>query len=583
MEQREFVVEQETAGQRIDRFLSGEDTGLSRSALQALVADGHVQCNGKTVAKSLKLKAGDTVLLEIPDAKPIEAVPQEIPLDIVYEDAHLLVVNKPKGMVVHPAPGNPDGTLVNALLWHCKGSLSGIGGEIRPGIVHRIDKDTSGLLVVAKDDATHIGLSQQMAVHSVERAYNTIVYGGFAQDEGFVESNLGRSKTDRKKMAVYPAGEPNTKYAYTGYKVLERLGEFTMLECRLKTGRTHQIRVHMASIHHPVAGDPVYGPHNCITSLSARQNAGVCPPHHRGTPALRLRPAGLFYPFSCNAQEEESMNQSLANKLVLCDLDNLLLGPDGNLTQVVRDVLQLFSSRGGRFTVFSQRTPKAVRTLLGSVRLSAPALVCGGTLAYHFADGSRQPLCSFAGQDAGLFASLPSAAGVGIALQMQDGSTRVLRMSHALEQHLQQEWTPYLLANAADIRPDEVLRALVYQDNRSIPLTFLLEKALGDSTTALLGERAAPDLLRLTPRTVSGAEMLQAVCTPVGIAPENVLVLAGSMPMLELVRAASRSAAAADAPAELRLAAKQVTLTDAAGGAAVEVLYRMVRDAEKLA
>ena len=179
------------------------------------------------------------------------------------------------------------------------------------------------------------------------------------------------------------------------------------------------------------------------------------------------------------------MNQSLANKLVLCDLDNLLLGPDGNLTQVVRDVLQLFSSRGGRFTVFSQRTPKAVRAILGSVRLSAPALVCGGTLAYHFADGSRQPLCSFAGQDAGLFASLPSAAGVGIALQMQDGSTRVLRMSHALEQHLQQEWTPYLLANVADIRPDEVLRALVYQDNRSIPLTSLLEKALGDSTTAL--------------------------------------------------------------------------------------------------
>ena len=267
MEQREFMVEAEAAGQRIDRFLSGEDTGLSRSALQNLVAEGHVLCNGKQVAKSLKLKVGDTVLLEIPDAKPIEAVPQNIPLDIVYEDEHLLVVNKPKGMVVHPAPGNPDGTLVNALLWHCKGSLSGIGGEIRPGIVHRIDKDTSGLLVVAKDDATHIGLSQQMAVHSVERAYNTIVYGGFAQDEGFVETNLGRSKTDRKKMAVYPASEPHTKYAYTGYQVLERFGEFTMLECRLKTGRTHQIRVHMASIHHPVAGDPVYGPHNCITSL----------------------------------------------------------------------------------------------------------------------------------------------------------------------------------------------------------------------------------------------------------------------------------------------------------------------------
>ncbi len=267
MEQREFVVEAEGAGARIDRFLAGEDTGFSRSALQSLMAEGHVRCNGRAVAKSFRLKAGDTVLLEIPDARPIAAVPQEIPLEIVYEDAHLLVVNKPKGMVVHPAPGYPDGTLVNALLWHCKGSLSGIGGEIRPGIVHRIDKDTSGLLVVAKDDATHIGLSQQMAVHSIERVYNTVVYGGFAQDDGFVESGLGRSRTDRKKMAVYPQGQQGTKYAYTGYHVLERFGGFTMLECRLKTGRTHQIRVHMASIRHPVAGDAVYGPRSCIESL----------------------------------------------------------------------------------------------------------------------------------------------------------------------------------------------------------------------------------------------------------------------------------------------------------------------------
>ena len=280
MEQREFVVEQETAGQRIDRFLSGEDTGLSRSALQALVADGHVLCNGRLVAKSLKLKAGDTIVLEIPDAKPIEAVPQDIPLEIVYEDEHLLVVNKPKGMVVHPAPGNPDGTLVNALLWHCKGSLSGIGGEIRPGIVHRIDKDTSGLLVVAKDDATHIGLSQQMAVHSVERAYQTVVYGGFAQDEGFVESQSGPLQDRPQK----DGGLPGQRAAHQIR--LHRLsrcwsasGGFTLLECRLKTGRTHQIRVHMASIQHPVAGDPVYGPHNCITKpprpVPPRQDAGL--------------------------------------------------------------------------------------------------------------------------------------------------------------------------------------------------------------------------------------------------------------------------------------------------------------------
>ena len=288
MEQREFVVEQETAGQRIDRFLSGEDTGLSRSALQALVSDGHVQCNGKTVAKSLKLKAGDTVLLEIPDAKPIEAVPQEIPLDIVYEDAHLLVVNKPKGMVVHPAPGNPDGTLVNALLYHCRGSLSGIGGELRPGIVHRIDKDTSGLLVVAKDDRTHAGLSEQMAVHSIHRLYQAVVYGSLKED-GFVEAPIGRHKTDRKKMAVT---QQNSKYAYTGYRVLEKYIGFTHIECKLKTGRTHQIRVHMASIGHPLAGDEVYGPRAVIKKLG-----GQC---------LHAKTLGFVHPISGEYMEFDS-------------------------------------------------------------------------------------------------------------------------------------------------------------------------------------------------------------------------------------------------------------------------------------
>ena len=270
MEQREFIVEQETAGQRIDRFLSGEDTGLSRSALQALVAEGHVQCNGKTVAKSLKLKAGDTVLLEIPDAKPIEAVPQDIPLEIVYEDAHLLVVNKPKGMVVHPAPGNPDGTLVNALLYHCAGQLSGIGGAIRPGIVHRIDKDTSGLLVVAKNDAAHQALSAQMSVHSIHRVYHAVVYGNLKEDEGFVEKWLGRDPRDRKKMAVLAENAAGAKYAYTGWQVLEHCGNFTYIACKLKTGRTHQIRVHMASTGHPLAGDAVYGPKNCIKSLNGQ-------------------------------------------------------------------------------------------------------------------------------------------------------------------------------------------------------------------------------------------------------------------------------------------------------------------------
>lgn len=273
------------------------------------------------------------------------------------------------------------------------------------------------------------------------------------------------------------------------------------------------------------------------------------------------------------------MNQ-LDQRLVLCDLDHLLLGADGNLTQVVRDVLQLFVRRGGRFTVFSQRTPRAVRSILGSVRLNAPTLVCGGAMAYHFADGTSRTLCSFAGQEADLFTRLPDAAGVGVALQMTDGTTRVLRMSEALERHLRQEWTPYLLANAADIKGEEVLRVLLYQDSKSVPLISLAEKAIGDRV-ALLGERIAPDTLVLTPKRISGREMLDTVCAMAQVGAEQVLALAGGQPMLELVQAVEHSAVAADAPAELRLAAEQITLTDAAGGAAVEVLYRMVRAAEK--
>ena len=219
--------------------------------------------DGAPILANRRVEAGQVISFELPPEGEGVAPQDDIPVDVVYEDAFALVVEKPPHLAVHPTLNYPLDTLANGYAaWALRQGRSPV---FRP--VNRIDKDTSGLLVVAKDDATHIGLSQQMAVHSVERAYQTVVYGGFAQDEGFVEANLGRSKTDRKKMAVYPASEPHTKYAYTGYKVLERFGGFTLLECRLKTGRTHQIRVHMASIQHPVAGDPVYGPHNCITRL----------------------------------------------------------------------------------------------------------------------------------------------------------------------------------------------------------------------------------------------------------------------------------------------------------------------------
>ena len=251
-------------GVRLDKLLCENLDSFTRSAVQRLIEDGNVTVNDVIVAKNYKCKAGDNVEIFVPDAKPLEATAQNIALDIVYEDNDLLVVNKPKGMVVHPANGNPDGTLVNALLYHCGESLSGINGVIRPGIVHRIDKDTSGLLIVAKSDKAHIGLAEQIKEHSFSRAYETVVYGNIKEDKFTVCQPIGRDSRDRKKMAVTPK---NSKKAVTHFEVIKRYGEFTHLRCILETGRTHQIRVHCAYIGHPVAGDSVYGPKKVIERL----------------------------------------------------------------------------------------------------------------------------------------------------------------------------------------------------------------------------------------------------------------------------------------------------------------------------
>lgn len=255
------------SGVRIDKFLVDNLEGFTRSAVQKIIDEQNVKVNDKIVAKNFKCKAGDKIEIFVPDAKPLEAVPQNIPIDIVYEDDDLLVLNKPKGMVVHPANGNLDGTLVNALLYHCGDSLSGINGVIRPGIVHRIDKDTSGLLIVAKSDKAHIGLADQIKEHSFSRAYETVVYGNIKDDEGTICAPIGRDSKDRKKMAVT---DKNSKSATTHFEVIKRYGDFTHLRCILETGRTHQIRVHMAYIGHPVAGDPVYGPKKVITRLNGQ-------------------------------------------------------------------------------------------------------------------------------------------------------------------------------------------------------------------------------------------------------------------------------------------------------------------------
>lgn len=283
-----FTVEGD-AGLRVDKFLSEQIGDSSRSFISSLIKDGNVLVNDKTVSKSYVLKDNDVVKATVPEAVEYIAEPENIPLDVVYEDSHLIVVNKPKGMVVHPAAGNYSGTLVNALMYRCKGQLSGINGVLRPGIVHRIDKNTSGLLVVAKNDVAHNSLATQLKEHSVKREYRAIAYGRFKEAEGRVNLPIGRDQNDRKKMTVT---YKNSKNAVTNYKVLEELNGFSYISCILETGRTHQIRVHMAHLGHPLAGDDVYGPKKVITTLN-----GQC---------LHAKTLGFIHPVSGEYMEFDS-------------------------------------------------------------------------------------------------------------------------------------------------------------------------------------------------------------------------------------------------------------------------------------
>lgn len=256
MEPIRLRASEESKNQRLDAFLASSLDGLTRSQATRLIESGEVAVDGRAVSKSYKLAGGEDIAVTLPEPEPVEAVPQDIPLDVVYEDADVIVVNKPSGMVVHPAPGHPDGTLVNALLYHCAGTLSGVGGALRPGIVHRIDRDTSGLIIAAKNDAAHLALAEQLQDHSLYREYEAVVVGNLREDSGTVDLPIARHPTDRKKMAV---NHLNGRRAVTHWTVLARYPGYTHIQCRLETGRTHQIRVHMAALGHPVLGDPVYG------------------------------------------------------------------------------------------------------------------------------------------------------------------------------------------------------------------------------------------------------------------------------------------------------------------------------------
>lgn len=263
MQEKKIYITEEQAGERVDKCLAELEETRSRSFLQKLIKEGRVLVNGSCVKARYEVNSGDEIVLQLPDLEEPKALPEPIPLDILYEDADLIVVNKPKGMVVHPAAGHNSGTLVNALLFHCGEELSGINGVMRPGIVHRIDKDTTGALVICKNDKAHTCLAEQLKVHSITRKYCAIVHGEIREEEGVVDAPIGRHPIERKKMTVFSNKVQEGRPAITHYRVLARGHGYSYVECQLETGRTHQIRVHMASIHHPVLGDRVYGPERC--------------------------------------------------------------------------------------------------------------------------------------------------------------------------------------------------------------------------------------------------------------------------------------------------------------------------------
>lgn len=289
METIDLIITEEYKNVRIDKYLSEQLEEQSRSYIQKLIKDEAVLVNGKVVKANYKVQVGDELTIQIPELKEPDILPEDIPLDILYEDADVLVINKPKGMVVHPSAGHYSQTVVNAVMFHCKDNLSGINGVLRPGIVHRIDMDTTGAIVICKNDTAHQNLAEQLKVHSITRKYRAIVHGNIKEDQGTIEGDIGRHPIDRKKMAINPK---NGKPAVTHYKVLERFGNFTYIECQLETGRTHQIRVHMASKGHPLLGDNLYGPAKC--------------PFHLQGQCLHAMVLGFVHPTTRNYMEFEA-------------------------------------------------------------------------------------------------------------------------------------------------------------------------------------------------------------------------------------------------------------------------------------
>ena len=579
-----LTVSDQDAGTRLDAWLSGKLEGRTRSFIQKLIADGNVTVDGSATGKkdkNLKLAAGKVIAVMIPAPETLDLQPENIPLDIVYEDEDLLVVNKPKGMVVHPAPGNYTGTLVQALLYHCGDSLSGINGVARPGIVHRIDKDTSGLLIVAKSDRAHIGLAEQIKEHSFSRCYEAIVYGNIKEDRGTLRNYLGRSSADRKKMAVVSPLAPDARDAVTHFEVLERLPGFTHLRLRLETGRTHQIRVQMAAISHPVAGDPLYGPKKVITELS-----GQC---------LHAKTIGFVHPVTGTQLSFDSplpdyftrfleklrrggevAKDAMAGLLMAVDCDGTLICPDESIPEANIQAVRRFEAAGGRFALATGRPIAMVEKFIKELNITTPCVLFNGGMIYDPVD--ERPLW---------YAEIPEEVKPLVLKVMEDfqdapGGVPGIEvfapdMIYALSWHPRMQWVlversqiPHKRVSYDAVKNIPWVKFMfVYDEEYMEDLINYLDKRGLNGVQLVRSDRMLYEVLPSESGKGRGVERL---CDLLGVPGNRLIGMGDYYNDRELLETAGFSVVPANAPADIQKLSDLTTQADNVSGAVAEAI-----------
>ncbi|MBQ4051568.1 MAG: RluA family pseudouridine synthase [Oscillospiraceae bacterium] len=562
----QITVTPEQAGHRLDQFLSEFLPDKTRSAIQKMIEDGLVTADGKKAAKNLKLKAGVTVTVEEPEPEELELQPEDIPLPVVYEDDDLLVVNKPKGMVVHPAPGNYSGTMVNALLFHCKDSLSGINGVIRPGIVHRIDKDTSGLLIVAKNDRAHQGLAEQIHEHSFDRIYEAVVYGNVKADTGTVRAWIGRHPQDRKKMAIHADNAPGARDAVTHYEVIARYPGFTHIRCRLETGRTHQIRVHMASIGHPVAGDPVYGPKKVLTQLNgqclhARSIAFTHPVTGKRISCDSVLPPEFRTFLRKLRSEAGGSAKPLSGLLLAVDCDGTILRNDKTLSARSIDAVRRFRALGGAFTIATGRSVPAAMPVLNALDVDMPVVLYNGAMVYDPTDSSILWEIGLPEQTKALPEKLLAAfPGVALEVLTADG-INVITMNKTLEEHFAKlPDVAYLRRQLSDVIHQNWTKIVMAYPTEQMPELIGWLESLG--LEGVMMTHSDHYLFEILPASAGKERALRRLCDFAGFPMNKVIAMGDYYNDVGMIRAAGFGAAPESACDEARAAADLITASN---------------------